>query len=87
MSQSYPIWNKIEACIYKSGKSYGVKDDGQVEILVGSSSRYSFPFVNHRITKKDHGDGTREFRFYVDGQEIKRGIFNLKTKEFKIINN
>ena len=29
--QSYPIWNKIEACIYKGDKSYGVKNDGQNE--------------------------------------------------------
>ena len=26
MAFSYPIWNKITACIYKSGKSYGVKN-------------------------------------------------------------
>ena len=31
---SYPIWNKIQACIYKAPKSYGVKSDGTNEILV-----------------------------------------------------
>ena len=29
--KSYPIWNNIKACIYKSDKSYGVKETGDVE--------------------------------------------------------
>ena len=41
---SYPIWNKIEACIYKGGKSYGVKNDGQNEILIGTSASNSHSF-------------------------------------------
>ena len=28
---SYPIWNRITACIYKGGKSYGVRETGEVE--------------------------------------------------------
>ena len=30
--RTYPIWNKITACIYNSSKSYGVKDTGENEI-------------------------------------------------------
>ena len=28
--KQYPIWNIVTACIYKSGKSYGVKERGEV---------------------------------------------------------
>ena len=62
--QSYPIWNKIEACIYKGGKSYGVKNDGQNEILIGTSAKNSHSFVKTRVTHKKHDDGTRTYHFY-----------------------
>ena len=52
MSKSYPIWNQVQACIYKSDKSYGVKEKGVVNVKVGTSRTYSFDFVNHKTTKK-----------------------------------
>ena len=48
MSRSYPIWNKVTACIYGSNKSYGVKADGQVDGVVGTSAKNSHDFVSHR---------------------------------------
>jgi len=74
MSRSYPIWNKITACIYGSDKSYGVKQTGAVEVLVGSSASNSHKFVSHSVTHRQHVNGDREFRFYVDGVCVKRAM-------------
>ena len=70
--KQYPIWNKVEACIYKGQKSYGVRETGEVEVLVGTSSRNSHSFVTHCVTHRQIDDATREFRFYVDGNCIKK---------------
>ena len=71
--KQYPIWNKVEACIYKGQKSYGVRETGEVEVLVGTSSRNSHSFLTHCVTHRKIDDkGTREFRFYVDGNCIKK---------------
>jgi hypothetical protein len=83
MAFSYPIWNQIEACIYKSGKSYGVKNDGFNQIKIGTSSRNSWDFVNTRVTHREHEDGTRTFHFYVDGKLYKKATLN-KKKEMNI---
>ena len=56
--RSYPIWNKITACCYQSGKSYGVKETGENNISVGSSARNSHDFLKTIITKR--------LRFYKD---------------------
>ena len=68
----YPIWNKVTSCIYKSPKSYGVRETGEVEVLIGTSSRNSFTFLTHCVTHRQIDDKTREFRFYVDGNCIKK---------------
>ena len=73
---NYPIYNIVTACIYKNGtptsnhkgaKSYGVRDHG-------TSSSNSFTFVEHSISHRLHDDGSREYRFKVDGKVIKTGI-------------
>ena len=69
---SYPIWNKVTACIYKGQKSYGVKQTGDVSVNVGSSAKNSHHFLNHSTTMRERTNGDREFRFYVDGVLIKR---------------
>ena len=85
MSKSYPIWNQVQACIYKSDKSYGVKERGEVNIKVGTSRTYSFDFVNHKTTKKEITKDILEYHFYVDDVLLKRSQFNKKTKEFKFL--
>jgi hypothetical protein len=77
---SYPIWNEVQACIYKGSKSYGVKKEGIVNIKVGSSAVWSFDFIKHRTTRRMLTKDIAEFRFYVDGKLIKRSQFNNKTK-------
>lgn len=80
--KSYPIWNNVQACIYKSSKSYGAREQSCVDVKVGTSSRNSFDFVSHRTTRRVHEDGSAEFRFYVDDQLIKRALVT-KKKEYR----
>ena len=73
---AYPIWNRVTACIYKNGengaKSYGVKETGNVEVVIGTSARNSHPFVNHRVTHRLHANGDRSYHFYLDDVLVKR---------------
>ena len=81
--RSYPIWNEIDSCAYQSrNKSYGVKEAGEVNVLVGTSARNSYEFVRHCTTHRELDNGDREYRFYVDGKCIKRRI--LKNKANKL---
>tara|TARA_R110000765_G_scaffold279058_1_gene376735 strand:- start:565 stop:831 length:267 start_codon:yes stop_codon:yes gene_type:complete len=81
MSCSYPIWNKIQACIYKASKCYGVRNDGLNTILIGTSKSNSHEFVKTRVTHKKHDDGTRTYHFYLDDKLIKKAT--LKKKDNK----
>ena len=80
MSKMYPIWNDVQACTYKSSKSYGVRKDGVVNVKVGTSSTYSYDFVQHRTSIREIDKHTLEYRFFVNGKLIKRSQFNKKTK-------
>ena len=73
-SRSYPIWNKIQACIYKGVKSYGVKNEGVVNVLIGTSQSNSHDILTHTTTVKKHTKNIQEFRFYVDSKLIKRAF-------------
>lgn len=77
--RSYPIWLKITSCIYKSSKSYGVKQDGLTKIYVGTSSQNSHFFGAIRITHRDLGEKGWSFRLYLDDQLIREGIVKDKT--------
>ncbi len=77
---SYPIWNNIQACIYKGDKSYGVKSEGIVNVLVGTSATNSHNFLTHTTTVKRHSKDLQEFRFYVDNKLIKRAF--VRNGEF-----
>tara|TARA_R100000149_G_C5824188_1_gene102294 strand:- start:202 stop:486 length:285 start_codon:yes stop_codon:yes gene_type:complete len=83
MSKSYPIWNRITACIYKSDKSYGVRERGEVEVRIGTSGSNSYHFLNHKTTHKILENGDREYRFYVDDVLIKRALLPKGSKEIK----
>jgi len=83
---SYPIWNKIQACIYKGAKSYGIKEDGQNEILIGTSASNSHSFVKTRVTHKKHDDGTRTYHFYLDDVLIKKATLKGKNLDIEVIN-
>ncbi len=73
---SWPIWNKVTACTYKSDKSYGVRETGAVEVRVGTSASNSHHFLDHCITHRKLEDGKREYRFYIDGVCVKTAILH-----------
>lgn len=85
--RSYNIWNKVTACIYKGGKSYGANDTGEVTIVVGTSARNSEFLVRHVTTKRIEGDYT-VFRFGLDLDDsghlevLKTKWMDTQTKEW-----
>ena len=84
---NYPIWNNVTACIYKGCKSYGVKETGEVNVLIGSSKTNSFDFLTHKITCRESRQklDCLSFHFYVDDKLIKTALYNKRTKQ--LINN
>jgi len=72
--KQYPIWNIIPSCIYKGDKSYGVKDRGDVEVRIGTSSNNSHTFLRHKTTHKKLDNGDREYHFYLDDVLVKRAL-------------
>ena len=83
--RQYPIWNQITPCIYGSSKSYGVKNTGEVEVRVGTSSQNSHTFIRHTTTHREHTNGDKEFRFYVDGEMVKRALLRKGKHELEFI--
>ena len=73
---NYPIWNIVTSCIYKANKSYGVRETGEVEVRIGTGLNNSFEFVKHYTTHRKLEDGSREYRFYVDGKCLKTATVN-----------
>ena len=73
---NYPLWNIVTSCIYKANKSYGVRETGEVEVRIGTSQSNSFEFVKHYTTHRELDDGSREYRFYVDGKCLKTATVN-----------
>jgi len=63
--RAYPIWNEVEACIYKSSKSYGARDTSECIVKVGTSKSNSELLVRHTTTRRTIGDYT-VFRFGID---------------------
>ena len=82
--RSYPIWNRIFSCAYKNGnKSFGVKEHSKTEVVVGTSASNSHPFLTHKVTHHKFEDGSRRYRFYVDGKLIKEAVLT-KGGEYSI---
>ena len=72
--RQYPIWNQVTACIYKSNKSYGVQNTGEVTIKVGTSNSNSHTFLRHSTTHRILENGDREYRFYIDGVCVRKAV-------------
>lgn len=77
MSYAKPIWNEVEACIYKSSKSYGAKNTSSVTVSVGSSSKNSHELVKHVTTRRFYD----EYKGYEKVCVFKFGVF-VNGKEF-----
>tara|TARA_R100000654_G_scaffold21885_1_gene44145 strand:- start:279 stop:590 length:312 start_codon:yes stop_codon:yes gene_type:complete len=87
--RSYPIWNDVTACIYKNGesgaKSYGVKQTGEVEVLIGTSASNSHTFLKHSTTHRQLDNGDREYRFYIDGKCIRKALLRKGANEIEYL--
>ena len=83
--RSYPIWNDVTACVYKGAKSYGVKETGDVEVLIGTSASNSHTFLKHSTTHRQLDNGDREYRFYIDGEIIKRALLRKGECEIEYL--
>ena len=93
--RSYPIWNRINSCIYSGrgagkgdkygNKSYGVKHHNEVTVYVGTSSKNSHKFVEHSVTHRIIANGDKEFRFHLDGEVLKTAILRKGESELEFI--
>ena len=83
--KSYPIWNNINSCIYKSSKSYGIKEHGEVSTYIGTSAKNSHLFLETKTTHRQLENGDREWRFYVDGKLIKNATMKKGSYEIEFI--
>jgi len=86
MAYSYPIWIDVEACIYKSNKSYGARNTNKEKVYVGTSSRYSNLFYVRRTTKRelDEYRGFTDvlvFRAYHNNYFVEEMVISRKTRE------
>ncbi len=68
--RKYPIWNDVTACIYKSSKSYGAKNESTNKIYVGSSKNNSHKLATI-TTKKEIYDDVISFKLIVNSLVIK----------------
>lgn len=80
MSQSYPIWNDVTACIYKSNRSWGARDVSNVTVNVGSSASNSTVLCSHQTTRKKVFSKNLDqwfyvFKFYVNNVCLVAAIF------------
>lgn len=72
MCRSYPIWNEVEACIYKAPKHFGAKDQSKTAVKIGTSASNSHHFTTHRTTRRELDNGGNSFWFWVDDVVVKK---------------
>jgi len=82
--RSYPIWNAVTACIYKSARSWGAKADCAVMVLVGTSGSNSHEFVRHTTTHRELENGDKSFRFYVDNVCVRQATLAKGSNELVV---
>ena len=82
--KAYPIWNLVQACIYKASKSWGARADCVVEVLVGTSSSNSHHFLTHTTTHRELANGDKSFRFYVDKVCVRQATLAKGSKELVV---
>jgi len=90
MSRSYPIWHDVQACHYKSNKSYGGIQDSGETIYVGTSATYSHEHCRILTTKRTinhekYGE-CYIFRTSLDGIILKETLISIKSKKLVKVN-
>jgi len=81
---SYPIWHAVEACHYKSNKSYGGKTDSGEIIYVGTSAKNSHEHCRVLTTKREithpKWGECLIFKTSVDGVVLKETIISVENR-------
>lgn len=82
--RNFPIWHDVQACHYKSGKSYGGKDNSGETIYVGTSAKSSHEHCSILTTRRfetdpKHGDCI-VFKTSMDGVVLKETWVSEKDK-------
>ncbi len=84
-SRSYPIWHEVEACHYKSSKSYGGKSNSASTIKVGSSGSNSeelgHVLTTRRVFNHDKHGRVVVFKLSVDNVVLKAAIFKADEND------
>ena len=85
MARQYPVYNIINSCAYKqSNKSYGIRKHGDLTCYVGTSSARSFKFFKTTTEHEELSPGLHVYKFFVDGQLIKKAIYDYKLDAIEI---
>ena len=63
MPYHFPIFNEVEACIYKGSKNWGARDTSAVNVKVGTSKSNSHLLVTHYTKRKQLTHGFTRFTF------------------------
>lgn len=80
--RSHRVWNNINADNYTNSKSFG--GEFRQQIAVGSSASYSNHFADIAVREVPLNIGDWSlFILSLDGVQVKRAVFNNKTKAFK----
>ena len=74
METSYPIMEQSHGHYLQRSKNFWVKQTGDGNCFFISSAKNSHHFLNHTTTMRERTNGDREFRFYVDGVLIGKGL-------------
>ena len=79
MSRNYSIWHEVDACHYKSSKSYGGRTDSGDTIKVGSSSSNSeelgFILTTKRVYNHEKYGRVVVFKLSLDNVILKIALF------------
>lgn len=91
MGKSYPIWHKVQACHYKSSKSYGGKTDSGETIYVGTSGSNSHEHckiltTNRTVNTEKYGM-CNIFKTSMDGIVLKETWVSIKERKVVKVKN
>ena len=80
--RSYPIWNVISGTDRAQQPNFGANGSFTQTIYVGSGPQNSHELAHLRVEEHTDRVGRRIFTFSIDGEIVKRGVFEPKTGEF-----
>ena len=81
--RSHRVWNDIYADNYANPNSKSFGGEFRQHVYVGSSATHSNHFADLEVREVPiNGTNWTMFILYLDGEQVKRGAFNNKTKAY-----